>query len=201
MHFLPHLDGRAWTHIGVLQLLLSHVPTRRREQSRPTSLVDGVLHHRLHGRDTYLAERTIRILGLLWLIGRDAARVHRQKPGAGVGIRVETQLAFRFALHKRSDVQNLSELRPSIQVRRTDVGIKLVDRGELGIAHHAMKLGRLQHESRVRRLLQQREQDHREVELRDVVDLHVRIDAVLAQRELAHAEACITDETVNALEL
>jgi len=193
--------GTAWTHIGTLQLLLSHVPTRRRKQSRPTSLVDRVLHHRLHGRNTYLAERTIRILSLLWLIGRNAARMHCQKPGAGVGARIETQLAFRFPLHERGNVQDLSELRSSIQVRRTDVGVELVDRGELGIAHHAMELGRLQNKSRVRRLLQQREQDHRQVELRDVVDLHVRIDAILAQRELAHAEARITDESVDALEL
>lgn len=97
-----------------------------------------------------------------------------------------------------ADEEDLGEFTAGIQVRGTDVGVELLQRSEVVGRGQAVEFRGLENEAGILGFGQVREEDHGEVELREVVYLEVGVDAVGRFIVGADAFACVEDQGVDA---
>jgi len=126
--------------------------------------------------------------------------VHGVQPRSCALVGIETQLTLLLAGCQSTDVENLRQLGSVVEHHGTDVLVELLDRLEFHIADSAVEVRRLQDEARIGSFLQQREQSLGQVELGNVIDLHVGVDVILCEVEDANTESSITDESVKSVE-
>ena len=101
------------------------------------------------------------------------------------------------AARQRPQKQDLRELGAGVQLHGADVVGQFGGAGEGDVGaggDGAVEVGGLQDEARVGRALEEGEQGQGEVELGDVVDLDVGVEAVLGFAVGAYALACVAYE-------
>ena len=159
-----------------LDALLYHILTRGREQSWPAPLIRRVLQEWPHSFHANLAFRTICIHSLLLLIRAHSARMYRIDPRPTVLGTLEAWLVVRHTAHDGTREENLGKLGACVERVGADIGIYLVDRGEMcGGEGGAVEVGRLEDEAGVGRCLEVWEQSECQEHLGEVVDLEVGV--------------------------
>lgn len=144
-----------WTYVLPLNLILDDVLARRGEQGRSTPLIHGALHERLHDRDPDLARNPVRLFTLLVLVRRDDARMRGVDPRPVVFGALEAGLVVERAPDEGAHEEDLGELGARVRRVGPEVGIDLVEGGELGGGEgRAVEFGGLDDEAGVGRRLE-----------------------------------------------
>ena len=106
--------GGSWTHISALDLLVHNLRACGGEQGSSAPFIYRVFEQGLDKRDCNLALGSIRVDGLLLLIGRHASRVRGDDPGPRSLGGLEPGLVVLHAPRDRTHRQDLGEFGPVV---------------------------------------------------------------------------------------
>lgn len=156
--------------------LIDDVLARRRKQRRPAPLVHGILHEWVDAPHPDLPERPVRVHGLRELVRRDRARMRGVDPRPGVLWALEAGLVAEGAPDEGAREEDLGELGARVERVGAEVGVYLVEGGELGGGERgAVQVGGLEDEAGVGRRLEVGEEGEGEEHLGQVVHLEVGV--------------------------
>ena len=110
------------------------------------------------------------------------------------------ELASFDTKHQLAEENHLGELCAVIQLHCANILVHFFDRRELDVAAcRAMHVGGLRNQAQVGRLLQDWQKGEHQVRLRKMVDLHVRVQAILALVVYTDTKAGVADQGVESV--